>query len=125
LRAVYTGTTRSARAPFRVEQVISIDGYLDPNPCAPGDRITVGASSTPNVVQVEASCGVLGVHALRLDRCSQPDTWAATFLVPVEAQPGRYPVTVTARTHSKSRSTDLDLLVNEDPLESVTFSLTG
>ncbi|MGE5485134.1 MAG: S-layer homology domain-containing protein [Ignavibacteriales bacterium] len=127
LRAVYRGAERKATARFRVEQIIRLDGALEPNPCRAGQSVSIRATTSSNVVRVEATCARLGMSHLSLAGPSQGGVWSNSFPVPPATQPGRYIVTLEGSSLTKSVSLDLDLdvVVNEDALDSVTFTLTG
>ncbi|MCR4397399.1 MAG: S-layer homology domain-containing protein, partial [Firmicutes bacterium] len=124
LRALFRGTSREAAAGFRVEQVLSIGGILRPNPCRAGCTVAIEAWSSPGVVRVTASCPELDVGETGLERADGGD-WTGSFEVPADTNPGRYVVTLTGRSLTKSVSAALDLLVDPGPLDAVTFSLTG
>jgi len=125
LLAVYEGTERRAKAPFRVEETLVLDGSLTPNPCRAGQLVSIRATASPSIIQVEASCYDLGLSVMSLAGPSPAGEWYGSFRVPRDADPGRYGVTLRGRSPRKSATRDLDLIVGDKPLDSVTFTLTG
>ncbi|MGE5542178.1 MAG: gliding motility-associated C-terminal domain-containing protein, partial [Bacillota bacterium] len=127
LKAVYRGTERKATASFRVEEIIRLDGALEPNPCRPGQSVSVRAMTSSNVVRVEASCAGLGMPGLSLAEAPRRGVWSNSFRIQPGTPPGRYIVILEGSSLTKSATLDLDLdvVLDEDALDSVTFTLTG
>jgi hypothetical protein len=115
-----SGAIRRAQALFVVSGELALTGWVHPDPCYPGQELTVGAEASPEVVAVRASFS----DGERLELEFRDGHWQGGRVLPSTLEPGIQVVELEAVATGRRRCLQLVFNLEVDPRDGYTFIIT-